>query len=59
MNIFRYKTKNFFEIPCAFVVKGVTTTKSTAVHKLESRFTWKRLVFVWSEQIVLDGKAFS
>ena len=59
MNIFRYKPKDFFEIICAFVVTGVTTTKSAAVHKLESAFTWKLLGFVWSEQIVLDGKAFS
>ena len=37
----------------------VTTTKSTAVHnyQLESGFTWKLLEFVWSEQLVLDGKA--
>ena len=59
MNIFGYKPKNFFEILCAFVVTGVTTTKSTAVHMLESGFTWKLLGFVLSEQIVLDGKAFS
>ena len=59
MNSFRYKPKNFFEILCAFVVTGVTITKSTAVHKLESGFTWKLLGFVWSKQIVLDGKALS
>ena len=43
-----------------FVVTGVTTTKSTAVHNyhLESGFTWKLLEFVWSEQLVLDSKAF-
>ena len=57
-NIFRYKPKNFFEILCAFVVTGVTTTKSTAVHKLESVYTKKLLEIVWSEQLVLDGKAF-
>ena len=39
----------FFDILCAFVVTGVTTTKSTAVPKLESGFTWKLLGFVWSE----------
>ena len=59
MNIFRYEPKNFYGILCAFVVTGVTTTKSTVVHKLESGFTWKRLGFVLSEEIVLDGKAFS
>ena len=43
-----------------FVVTGVTTTKSTAVHnyQLESGFTKKRFEFVWSEQLVLDGKPF-
>ena len=43
-----------------FVVTGVTTTKSTAVHnyQLESGLTKKLLEFVWSEQLVLDGKAF-
>ena len=43
-----------------FVVTGVTKTKSTAVHnyQLESGFTLKLLEFVWSEQLVLDGKAF-
>ena len=43
-----------------FVVTGVTTTKPTAVHnyQLESGFTLKLLEFVWSEQLVLDGKAF-
>ena len=60
MNIFRYMPKNFFAIPCVFVVMGVTTTKSTAVHnyQLETSFTKKLLDFVWSEQLVLDGKAF-
>ena len=39
---------NFLEIPHVFVVMGVTTTKSTAVHnyRLESGFTWEFLVFV-------------
>ena len=39
---------------------GITTIKSTAVHnyQLELGFTQKRLEFVWSEQLVLDGKAF-
>ena len=38
---------------------GVTTTKSTAVHtyQLESGFIQTLLEFVWSEQLVLDGKA--
>ena len=42
------------------VVTGVTTTKSTSVHnyQLESGFTKKLLEFVWSEQLVLDGKPF-
>ena len=50
----------FFEIPYMFVVAGVTTTKSTAVHnyQLESGFTLEFLEFVWSEQVVLDGQAF-
>ena len=40
-----------------FVVTGVTTTKSTAVHNyhLESGLTWEFLEFVWSEQLVFDG----
>ena len=45
-----------------FVVTGVTTAKSTAVHnnyQLQSGFTLKFLEFVWSEQPVLDGQAFS
>ena len=52
--------RNFFAIPCVFVVTGVTTAKSTAVHNylLETGFTKKLLDFVWSEQLALDGKAF-
>ena len=53
-------TADFFEILCVFVVTGVTTTTSTAVHNyhLESGFTKEFLEFVWSEQLVLDGQAF-
>ena len=41
-----------------FIVTGVSTTKSTAVHnyQLESGFTWKLSEFVWSEELVLDCK---
>ena len=44
---------------CVFVVTGVATTKSTALHsyQLDSGFIKKRSEFVWSEQLVLDGEA--
>ena len=43
-----------------FVVTGVTTAKSAAVHdyQLKSGFIKKLLEFVWSGHLVLDGKAF-